>query len=361
MIEGILNKKSLSKSDIIELLKCNATDSQKLFEKSALVKAKNVGNKVYYRGLIEFSNICEKDCYYCGIRQSNKNFKRYNLSDKDILDAARFAYRENYGSIALQSGELNHPAFTQRIEKLLKAIKALSDHKLGITISLGEQSKETYQKWLNAGADRYLLRIETSNPDLYYKIHPQNQKHNHEQRIECIRTLRELGYQTGTGIMIGLPFQSYDDLANDLIFMKNMDIDMCGMGPFIEHSDTPLYQYKDELLSLEERFLLSLKTIAVLRLMMPDINIAAATALQAIDPKGREKAIQIGANVLMPNITPGMYRDNYNLYHNKPQTKQSDSDYKNHLEKSLADYGNTVEYGECGNSLHFKKRLNLNR
>ncbi len=158
--------------------------------------------------------------------------------------------------------------------------------------------------------------------------------------------------------MIGLPFQTYEDLAGDLIFMKKMNIDMCGMGPFIEHIDTPLYQYKDRLKSLNKRFELSIKAIAILRIMMPDINIASTTALQAINPEGREKAIKVGANVLMPNITPGIYRDNYSLYQNKPQTKQNNSDDKAYLEERIANCGNTIGYGECGNSLHFKKRIN---
>ncbi len=327
-----------------------------LFEKSSQIKAETIGNNVYYRGLIEFSNQCEKDCYYCGIRRSNKDFSRYNLKDEEILEAAEFASQQNYGSIALQSGEKTSPAFTQRIEKLLKAIKKLSNGQLGITISLGEQSEETYQRWLNAGADRYLLRIESSNPDLYYKIHPNNPQHNHEKRIDCIRTLRKLGYQAGTGVMVGLPFQTYEDLADDLLFMKSIDIDMCGMGPFIEHSNTPLYQYKDELMPIKERFVLTLKMIALLRILMPDINIAAATALQAIEANGREKALQIGANVIMPNITPGMYRDDYNLYENKPKTNQKTSDYTTYLEKQIAIWGNHVAYGQQGNSLHFKKR-----
>ena len=357
MIDNILNKEKLSKSDIISLLKADKEDTIKLFKKANNVKVKTVGNKVYYRGLVEFSNICEKDCLYCGIRKSNSNFNRYNLSDKEIIEAAKFAYKENYGSMVLQSGELKSKYFTKRIEGLLKEIKKVSNNKLGITISLGEQAEETYKKWFNAGAHRYLLRIESSNKELYYRIHPKNQKHNFEERIACLKSLKKIGYQTGTGVMIGLPFQTYEDLATDLLFMKNFDVDMCGMGPFIEHKDTPLYQYKDKLIPLKDRFTLTLKMIAVLRLIMPDINIAAATALQAIDPLGREKAMKIGANIIMPNITPGMYRDDYSLYQNKPCTDEEASDCKNCLEARITIAGSEVGYGEWGDSIHFKNRV----
>jgi len=359
MINNILNKKTLGKTDIISLLKANKKDTIKLFEKANEVKANTVGNKVYYRGLIEFSNICKKDCFYCGIRKSNTNFDKYNLSDKEIIDASKFAYKEDYGSVVLQSGELKSEYFTNRITSLLKGIKEISNNNLGITISLGEQTEETYKKWFDAGAHRYLLRIESSNKKLYYKIHPKNKKHNFEERIACLKSLKKVGYQTGTGVMVGLPFQTFEDLANDLLFMKELDIDMCGMGPYIEHEDTPLYQYRNKLIPLKERFTLTLKMIAILRLIMPDINIAAATALQAIDPLGREKAMKIGANIIMPNITPGMYRDDYNLYQNKPCTDEEASDCKNCLEARINIAGSEIGYGEWGDSLHYKINSNV--
>jgi len=356
MIDDILNKKTLTKEDIILLLKTNKEDALKLFTKALEVKKQTVGNKVYYRGLVELSNICEKDCLYCGIRKSNKNFDKYNIDDAEVFEAAEFAYKENYGSLVIQSGELKSDFFTDRIEGVLKGVKELSNNKLGVTISLGEQSEETYQRWFDAGAHRYLLRIESSNKDLYYKIHPKDAKHNFEERIECLNILKKVGYQTGTGVMVGLPFQTFEDLADDLLFMKKIDIDMCGMGPFIEHEDTPLYKYRDELKPLKERFTLTLKMIAILRIIMPDINIAAATALQAIDPLGREKAMKIGANIIMPNITPGMYRDNYSLYQNKPCTDEEASDCKNCLEARITIAGCEIGYGEWGDSIHFKNR-----
>jgi biotin synthase len=355
-VRDILEKTNFSKEEIIELLRSQADDKLLLYQKSAVVRDQYIGKKVWFRGLIEFSNICSKDCLYCGIRKGNKNLTRYNLTDEEILAAARFAFDNNYGSIALQSGELESDFFSDRIENLLKKVKKLSDGQLGVTLSVGEQEPEVYRKWYNAGAHRYLLRIESTNKTLYNKIHPDDNLHQFSRRLKCLRNLQDIGYQTGTGVMIGLPFQTIDDLAGDLIFMKNFDIDMCGMGPYIEHADTPLLRPGVRLLPLKERFDLTLKMIAILRIMMKDINIVAATALQAIDPAGREKAVMIGANIVMPNITPGKYRNNYKLYDNKPCTDDSEEDCQSCLEARISLADSEVIYGEWGDSLHYNKR-----
>jgi len=360
-ISNILAQEILSKEDIVALLKSKGQDRRLLFKCAHDIKKKFIGNYTYYRGLVEFSNICAKDCYYCGIRKSNNNTHRYQLKDEEILKAAEFAYKEKYGSVVLQAGELFNKKHINRITKLLKKIKSLSNHELGITISLGEQTYETYKTWFDAGAHRFLLRIETSNPELYQKLHPNDSLHSYETRIKALKNLQKAGYQTGTGVMIGLPFQTIEDLADDLLFMKELDIDMCGMGPFIAHADTPLYQYKDELWPIEERFDLSLKMIAILRILMKDINIAAATALQAIDPIGREKAIKIGANIIMPNITPGSYRDDYSLYENKPCTDEEAEDCKTCLEARITISGDEIGYGQWGDSPHFKAKLALSK
>ncbi len=355
-LSTILTKNTLNREDIITLLNAAGDDLQELYEYSAQIKKKIVGNFVYFRGLIEFSNICEKNCYYCGIRSGNRKVKRYNLTDEEIIKAAEFAYENKYGSVVLQGGELEGKAFTHRIEKLVKEIKSISNNTLGITLSVGEQTLDTYKRWYQAGAHRYLLRIESSSKDLYYKIHPDDQKHRFEKRLQALADLKTAGYQVGTGVMIGLPFQTVANLADDLLFMKEIDIDMCGMGPYIEHADTPLWEYKDQLLPLEMRFQLALKMIAILRIMMNDINIASATALQAIDPIGREKALMIGANIIMPNITPGMYRDNYKLYENKPCTSEEAADCSNCLEARIHITGNEIGYDSWGDSSHYKNR-----
>jgi biotin synthase len=250
----------------------------------------------------------------------------------------------------MQSGELSSPDFTDRIEKLLKLTKKLSNGKLGITLSCGEQPKETYQRWKTAGAHRYLLRIETSNEELYYNIHPKDKTHDFHQRLNALQSLKDCGYQTGSGVMIGLPFQTDEDLARDLLFMRNFDIHMCGMGPYVEHENTPLYQYRDLLLPKEDRVQLTLKMIALLRIIMKDINIASTTALQAMVDGGREKALSAGANIMMPNITPGLYRNNYALYENKPGTNEEAEDSRQNLEALINRADCQVAYGEWGDS-----------
>jgi len=358
--KNILEKNEFSRADLLSLLSCEGEDKTMLYRKSAEIKEKYIGNKVWFRGLIEFSNICGKDCLYCGIRKGNKNLQRYNLSDDEILKAAEFAYSNNYGSIALQSGELESPSVTGRIENLLKMIKKLSGGKLGITLSVGEQEHEVYKSWFDAGAHRYLLRVESTNESLYKKIHPDNNKHSFDRRIMCLKSLQNIGYQTGTGVMIGLPFQTLDDLAGDLMFMREFDIDMCGMGPYIEHADTPLMEHSGSLKPLRERFDLTLKMISIIRIMMKDINIVAATALQAIDPIGREKAVKIGANIIMPNITPGRYRDSYKLYDNKPCTDDSAEDCQSCLEARISLADAEIVYGEWGDSGHYAaRRMNI--
>ncbi|MFN8241449.1 MAG: [FeFe] hydrogenase H-cluster radical SAM maturase HydE [Bacteroidales bacterium] len=357
-VADLLGKENLSKEDIMTLLYVDGEDKTALYRKASEIKEKYIGNRVWFRGLIEFSNVCGKDCLYCGIRKGNKNLDRYNLSDEEILAAARFAHENRYGSIALQSGEIESSGFEERITRLLHLIKKMSGGELGITLSVGEHSRDVYKNWFEAGAHRYLLRVESTNPELYRKIHPDNDRHDFNRRIGCLKDLQELGYQTGTGVMIGLPFQTLSDLADDLLFMRDFDIDMCGMGPYIEHADTPLAVHAPELAPLNERFDLTLKMIALVRIMMKDINIVAATALQAIDPVGREKAIRIGANIIMPNITPGSYRDSYKLYDNKPCTDDSAEDCQGCLEARMGLADAEIVYGEWGDSAHYDRRRN---
>ncbi len=355
-IKEIIAERIFTKENLVFLLESKGEDRQFLFESSARVKKNTISDKVYFRGLIEFSNICKKNCLYCGIRSGRSDLNRYNIDDEEILKAVEFAYQNKYGSVVLQSGERDDIAFVDRIDNLLREIKRISNNEVGVTLSLGEQSKETYQRWFESGAHRYLLRIESSNRELYSKIHPNNELHDFDKRLQALKDLKEVGYQTGTGVMVGLPFQTTEILAEDLLFMQSFDIDMVGMGPYIEHKDTPLYEFRDELLPKEERFDRTLKMIAILRLMMPDINMAATTAMQSIDKLGREKAIKVGANVVMPNITPGQYRDDYFLYDNKPCTDDSAEDCKNCLEARIAITDHEIGYGEWGDSKHFYSR-----
>jgi len=305
------------------------------------------------RGLIEFSNVCRKNCYYCGIRRENKAVSHYELTDKEVLAAVDFAWKNRYGSVVLQSGEQQSVRFTKRITHLLHEIKAYTNNEVGITLSCGEQTAATYKEWFNAGAHRYLLRIETSDRELYYKLHPNDKKHSFDTRLSAIGQLRAEGYQVGTGVMIGLPFQTIDHLAGDLLFFQTMNIDMVGMGPYLEHSQTPLYQYRHLLLPPEKRLELSLKMVATLRLLMPDINIAATTALQVLHLEGREMAVLAGANIIMPNMTLPEFRPDYLIYEHKPGIDDDAAISKSKLEQNLYNAGISIGYGEWGDSRHF--------
>ena len=359
LIEEILEKETLRKEDLELLLEADEEGSRIIFSKSALVKKQYVGNRAYFRGLIEYSNRCVKNCFYCGIRSGNDRCRRYEMTEDEVLTAARAAWESRYASIVIQSGERTDEAFVSKIENLIRKIQEMTGSELHITLSLGEQTPETYRRWWDAGAHRYLLRIEVSNPELYRKLHPADGCHSHAGRLEALRSLRRIGYQVGTGVMIGLPFQTIGDLADDLVFFRNFDIDMTGMGPYIEHPDTPLYKYRHALLPLSERFQLSLRMVALLRIMMKNINIAATTAMQAIDPLGREKALQVGANVLMPNLTPMPYRTDYLLYENKPCVHEEADACQSCLESRILAIGETVAYGEWGDSQHYAERNNL--
>ena len=351
-------KYNFTKENIIELLEEKDQNRvQQLYEDAFRTKIDNVGNKVYLRGLVEITNICRKNCLYCGIRRDNPSNDRYEIDIEGVIPAARFAYEQGYGSMVIQGGERHDKKFRDKITSILKEVRKISSESpLGITLSLGEQPYEVYKEWFEAGAHRYLLRIESSTQELFEKIHPVDEPHSFQTRLTALEDLRRAGYQVGTGVMIGLPFQTLGHLADDLLFFKSFDIDMCGMGPYLEHSQTPLYQYKDLLIPKEERLELSLKMVAILRLMMPKINIAATTAMQSIDPAGREKAILAGANVIMPNLTLTEVRGDYSIYENKPGVGEDASITSSSLERMLQNAGIPIGYNEWGDSLHFKDR-----
>lgn len=346
----------MTRSEILAALdNSDPAKDKELFEKAYAVKVREIGKTVHFRGIIEFSNQCVKNCYYCGIRRDNKTVRRFAMTREEVLESAAWAYRNGYGSIVLQSGERTDRDYTDFVLSLLHGIKNLSDGRLGVTLSLGEQDRETYKAWYDAGAHRYLLRIETSDPALYSKLHPAD--HSHAARVNCLSVLKELGYQTGTGVMIGLPGQTANDLAGDLEFFKTMDIDMIGMGPYIPHHETPLGTRHP--LTAEEKlvnFNLGLRMIALSRLTMPDINIASTTALQAIVPNGRERGLLAGANIIMPIITHSRYRADYILYDGKPCVEDNADDCKGCLEGRIKLIGETIGYNEWGDSRHARKK-----
>lgn len=344
----------LTRADLIYLLNLEDEDSlRKLYHYAYEIKLRHVGNWAYFRGLIEFSNICRKNCFYCGIRRDNDQVERFEMTREEILSAAKWAYEYDYGSIVLQAGERGDEAFISFVEKTLREIGKLTAGELGITLSLGEQSRDALERWFQSGAHRYLLRIETSNGELYRRLHPAD--HDFSRRLQTLKDLAEIGYQVGTGVMIGLPYQTTEDLADDILFFKEQDVAMIGMGPYIVHRDTPLgREFPGGAQSKEEQLTLALKMIAVTRIHLKDVNIASTTALQALDETGRELGLQAGANIIMPNITDVKYRASYQLYDGKPCINENASLCRNCLQTRIASIGEGIAFGQWGDSPHFK-------
>jgi len=293
----------LSKAEIAFLLQDNSCN-EALFNAADRVRIKYVGDEVHLRGLIEFSNTCKQNCHYCGLRRDNKNVTRYRLEPETIIDFAEKAASYGYKTVVLQSGE--DPYYTSDIMcSLIKEIKKLD---LAITLSIGEKTREEYAAYRQAGADRFLLRIETTNKELYEKYNPGM---SFENRLSCLYTIKELGYETGTGCLIGIPGQTEEDLAGDIMFFRELGADMIGVGPFIPNHNTPLGNENNG------EFELALKVMSITRLLLPDINIPATTAMETLNPNGRILALKSGANVVMPNVTEGEYRKFYELYPGK--------------------------------------------
>ncbi len=329
----------------------DSSDAEKqLFAAARSVKDRTIGRKISIRALIEAGNICAKDCFYCGIRRSNGAARRYTLGADEIALLAARAKAAGFASIVIQSGEIESPAHTAFIADVLDKIQPLD---MGVTLSLGEQSPETYALWRSKGASRYLLRIESSNPALYARLHPAD--HSWQRRRDCLRALSRLGYQVGTGVMCGLPGQTPLDLARDIEFFAEIDADMIGMGPWIPHPDAPLQPptpWDDA--ARKKALHLGLRMIAATRLYLHDVNIAATTALEALAPDGRELGILAGANVLMPNVTGEEYSRSYSLYEGKPiAAAEPAADALAALERRLAALGEKILLHKRGDSPHY--------
>ena len=352
----LLNRQQFEHHDLVRLLEATtANDAQLIRRRACAVLEQECGTAVYYRGLIEFSNQCCNDCHYCGIRAGNSAVQRYRLSLDEIAQGARWCARQGYGSLVLQSGERRDEPFVSFVEQAIARIKAETvgerlPRGLGITLCVGEQSPRAYERFFDAGAHRYLLRIETTSPRLFARLHPAPQ--TLARRIECLQVLKRIGYQVGTGVMIGLPGQSTNDLACDIAFFRDMDVDMIGMGPYIEHSQAVLAQTGEALLSPRERFALALRMIAVCRIVLRNVNIAATTALQALVDDGREQGLLHGANVIMPQLTPTPVRPSYQLYEGKPCLDESAVQCRGCLKRRIESTGRVIATDEWGDSPH---------
>lgn len=333
LIQKLAAEHRLSTEEYQHLIDNRSEESAALLAEYAVKERKNIyGNTVFIRGLIEISNICKNDCLYCGIRRSNKNCQRYRLHMEDILECCKEGYELGFRTFVLQGGEDGY--YTDKLLcELLGRIKA--DYPdCAVTLSLGERSQDSYQKLYDAGADRYLLRHETANAEHYAKLHPQEL--TLANRMRCLQELKEIGFQTGCGFMVGSPYQTTAHLAQDLKFIEEFKPAMCGIGPFIPHIDTP---FKDEAAGTLE---LTCYLLSIIRLIQPNILLPATTALGTIDPFGREKGILSGANVVMPNLSPGSVRKKYMLYNNKVADGAESAQNKNALVERMTAIGYEV-------------------
>ncbi len=336
LIDQLCEKHYLSKEEYSTLLAKRTEECKAyLFAKSAELAIEQYGKKVFFRGLIEISSYCKNDCYYCGIRCSNRHAGRYRLTKEQILNCCAVGYDLGFRTFVLQGGE--DPYFTdERLVEIVGGIRTTYPD-CAITLSLGERSRESYQALFDAGANRYLLRHESANPQHYQRLHPANL--SLENRIRCLHDLKAIGYQVGCGFMVGSPFQTLENLVEDLLFIQSFKPHMVGIGPFIAHHDTPFKQEKAG--SLE----LSLFMLALVRLIQPAVLLPATTALGSIDESGREKGILVGANVVMPNLSPPEVRASYSLYDNKLSLGAEASEGMNLLRSRVEAIGYSLAAG----------------
>lgn len=327
LIDRLHKEHTLTRGEFITLIKERDEENASYLASLAREEAVKIyGNGVFPRGLVEFTNYCKNNCYYCGIQGSNQHANRYRLSKDEILSACENGYQLGYRSFVLQGGEDPHYSDDVMVPIVSEIRKRYQD--CAITLSLGERSKESYQKLYDAGADRYLLRHEAATPELYQKLHPESL--SLENRIQCLWNLKEIGYAVGTGFMVGAPYQTVENLVDDILFIQKLDPQMVGIGPFVPHHDTKFKDYPSGTVELTTYL------TSILRLMNPHLLLPATTALGTIDPRGREKGILAGANVVMPNLSPVAVRKDYSLYDNKICTGEEAAECAGCLGRRLA-------------------------
>ena len=334
LIDELCERHALSLEGYAELIDRRTPEAAALLaERADALRRSIYGNAVFTRGLIEISNICKNDCLYCGIRRSNRNVERYRLDPDTIVSCARDGWEYGYRTIVLQGGEDTTYYSDDVLADVIERIKEACPD-TAVTMSMGERSYESYQRLFDAGATRYLLRHETADAEHYARLHPAEM--SFENRMQCLRNLREIGYQVGVGMMVGSPFQTTQHLARDLQFIEEFKPEMCGIGPFIPHHDTPFADRPAGTLEL------TLYLLSIIRLIHPPVLLPATTALGTIDPLGREKGMRAGANVVMPNLSPVAVRKQYELYDNKICTGDESSVCKGCLAMRMARFGYEV-------------------
>lgn len=330
---GNLTSGQYTVSDILIALQATEEDAELLYDAADKHRKNVMGDEVHLRGLIEFTNYCRNDCLYCGLRRSNKNLKRYRLEKEEIIGAARTAEKYGYRTIVLQGGEDTYFTGSKMVE-IISEIKKTVD--VAITVSMGIMTADEYEMLHAAGADRYLMRHETSDCKLFSKLRPGT---SFKERIAALKMLKSLGYEVGAGNMVGLPGQTVMSIAGDIMLMAELNVDMAGVGPFLPHQDTPLGKYKQGNTDIV------LNELAILRLIISGVNLPATTALATINPQLQLKALNAGANVIMPNITPEPYKLYYSIYPNKKGNFEASDTNHERVMRLIADAGRTVGKG----------------
>ena len=333
LIDQLARERDLPDEALLSLIRCETPETEEyLAQTAAAVRQKHYGKDVYIRGLIEFTNYCKNDCLYCGIRHSNQKAQRYRLSEEDILECCRHGYELGFRTFVLQGGE--DPYFTrERMVRIVSSIKQKFPD-CALTLSVGEKSRKEYEAYFAAGADRYLLRHETACPCHYAKLHPAEL--TLAERMRCISDLKEIGFQTGIGFMVGSPFQTPQNILQDLRYIQSLRPEMVGIGPFIPHKDTP---FCDEPAGTARQ---TLRLLAIIRLMLPTVLLPATTALGTVSGDGRVRGMQFGANVVMPNLSPLSVRKKYMLYDNKIATGEEAAESVHLLRKTMSAIGYQV-------------------
>ncbi len=339
IIDRLIKNQDLTDEEYLKLIK-EDFDLEYLHNAADTVRQKHYGKKVYLRGLIEISNYCKNDCFYCGIRCSNKLADRFRLSEEDILKRCEIGYELGFRTFVMQGGEDNYYSDEVMCDIISGIKEKYTD--CAVTLSLGERSYDSYKKMFDAEADRYLLRHETASDEHYKKLHPEKMKL--EDRKECLFNLKEIGYQTGSGFMVGSPYQTPESILSDIRFLQELKPEMIGIGPFITHKDTPFAKFKSGDINL------TLKLLSILRLTFPKVLLPATTALGTIAPDGRERGLKAGANVIMPNLSPEDTKALYNLYDNKLCTGAESAEHLKILDKRVKEAGYEIAY-ERGDAL----------
>lgn len=336
LIDKLQEDKYLKKEELDYIISnIDENNTLYLMDKADRVRKKIYGKEVYLRGLVEFTNFCRNDCKYCGIRLSNKNAKRYRIDKKSIVNICKKGFELGYRTFVLQGGEdLKYK--DSDIVEIVKNIKKVCKENVAVTLSIGERSYESYKKFYDAGADRFLIRHETISKNLYEKLHPNM---SYENRIKCLESLKKIGYQIGAGFMVGVPGQTNMDLAKDLLFLKKLQPHMVGIGPFIPHKETP---FKNESPGDVRK---TIVLLSLIRLLLPKVLLPATTALATASGNGRANGLKAGANVIMPNLTPEVYRKKYMLYNNKKSSGTEEATQLENIRKEIKEYGYCVDMG----------------